>query len=401
MPEQRIKALLISIGGSPEPVIYSINDLRPECLCFFASEETRPFINDEILPKLNERPVWMGEIITDDANDLLSCYKAINSKWKELQKNWRLEPGDWVVDYTGGTKPMVAALVLATIDDTSGYRYISGKERTNQINPWDQLAIKERQEAAVLFSRARYKQVAEIFIGVAKRVSGGEKHLYKALSDVAEGYSLWDNFQHRLAWEKLRPSQKSLEMATVFGRPPGLQSFAAILKENLNFLEKLSVGMPGIKNEHFLDLLANAKRRADLEHKYDDAVARLYRAIEAYAQLRLAGRGINPSDIQESQLPPEIRSEFSDKYRNDGDNRIKLPLYGAYRLLKSLGDTAGISFFDNWPQMKLLLDNRNKSILAHGLEPVKRERYEEMFKLICRISGVNEQSLPRFPDLQL
>ena len=417
MADQRIKALLISIGGSPEPVIYSINELKPECLCFFASEETRPLINNDVLPKLNDRPAWMAEIITLDANDLLSCYKAINDKWKELQKNWRLEPGDWVVDYTGGTKPMVAALVLATIDDTSGYRYISGIERTkggtgividgkeqilHQINPWDQLAIKERQDAAVLFGRARYKQVAEIFAGVAKRVSGGEKHLYKALSDVAEGYSLWDNFQHRQAWEKLRPSQKSLEMATVFGGAPGLKSFAATLKENLNFLEKLTVGMTGgIRNEHFLDLLSNAKRRADLEHKYDDAVARLYRAVEAYAQIRLAGRGINTSDVQEGQLPPDLSEEFVNKFRSDIDNRIRLPLYGAYKLLKSLGDNAGTVFFDNWPQMKLLLDSRNKSILAHGLEPVKRERYEEMLKLVCRISGVNEQSLPGFPDLHL
>ena len=157
MADQRIKALLISIGGSPEPVIYSINELKPECLCFFASEESRMLINNEVLPKLTDRPVWMAEIITDDADDLLSCYKAITGKWKDLQRNWRLQPGDWVVDYTGGTKPMVAALVLSTINDTSGYRYISGKERTkggtgividgkeqvlHQINPWDQLAVK-------------------------------------------------------------------------------------------------------------------------------------------------------------------------------------------------------------------------------------------------------------------
>src|SRR3972149_2772371 len=346
MADQRIKALLISMGGSPERVIYSINELKPECLCFFASEETRMLINNDVLPKLSNRPVWMAEIITGDADDLLSCYKAINDKWKELQKNWRLQSGDWVVDYTGGTKPMVAALVLSTINDTSGYRYISGKERTkggtgividgkeqvlHQINPWDQLAVKERQDASVLFGRARYKQVAEIFAGVAMRVSGGEKHLYKALSDVAEGYGLWDN----------------------------------------------------------------------LEHKYDDAVARLYRAVEAYAQIRLAGRGINTSDVQENQLPPDLSQEFANKFRSEIDSRISLPLYGAYKILESLGDPAGIAFFENWQQMKLLLDSRNKSILAHGFEPVKRERYEEMLKLICRISGVNEQSLPGFPDLHL
>ena len=416
MSNLRAKALLICVGGSPEPVIYSINELSPECLCFFASEETKGIINDEIIPKLMDRPPWMAEIISEDANDLLTCYRAITGKWGELLKNWRLGPGDWIVDYTGGTKPMVAALVLATIDDSSGYRYISGTERTKRgtgividgkehvlhhINPWDELAIKDRRQAAILFGRGRYSQVAEILRGVAQRVSGGEKHLYKVLGDIADGYGLWDNFQHREAWGKLKPSHKSLEMATIFGGQPGINTFVTRLKENLAFLERLVVGTPGIKQEHFLDLMANAKRRADLEYKYDDAVARLYRAIEAYAQIRFASFGINTSDIHEDQLPGEVRAEFTNKYRDNIDNRIKLPLYGAYKVLELLKEPAGAIFFEQWPQMKLLLDSRNKSILAHGLDPIKRERYAEMFKLVCKISGIAADTIPRFPDILL
>jgi len=416
MPGLRTKALLISVGGSPEPVIYSINELKPECLCFFASAETRSIINNDILPKIVDRPVWMAEVITEDADDLLTCYRAISGKWKDIQKNWRLEPGDWVVDYTGGTKPMVAALVLATVDDSSGYRYISGKERTkggvgivvngkeqvlHHINPWDELAIKERHETALLFKRARYYQAAEIFRQLAQRVSGGDKHLYKALGDIAEGYGLWDNFQHRQAWEKLKPSQKSLEMATVFGGPPGFKQFTEDLKKNLSFLERLALSTPGIKYEHFLDIMANARRRADIENKYDDAVARLYRAVEAYAQIKLSGGGINTSDVKIDSLPQEIRTEFSNKYKDEIDNRIKLPLYGSYKVLELLKDPAGQLFFEQWPQMKLLLDLRNKSILAHGFEPVKRERYEDLFNLVCKISGINEGSLPDFPNIML
>jgi CRISPR-associated protein (TIGR02710 family) len=190
-------------------------------------------------------------------------------------------------------------------------------------------------------------------------------------------------------------------MATVFGGPPGLKSFTERLKENLTFLERLVIGAPGIKLEHFLDLVANAKRRADLEYKYDDAVARLYRAIEAYSQIRLASRNIITSDVKEGQLPQEVRSEFVNKYRDSIDDRIKLPLYGSYKVLELLKDPAGALFFEHWPQIKLLLDSRNKSILAHGLEPVKRERYDEMFKLVCKIGGVSDESIPRFPDIVL
>ncbi|MDD5434970.1 MAG: TIGR02710 family CRISPR-associated CARF protein [Nitrospira sp.] len=410
------RALLISIGGSPETAIYSINELKPDCLCFFASEETRPVVNDVILPQLKDRPAWMAEIITEDANDLLTCYRAITDKWTELQKNWRLEPGDWVVDYTGGTKPMVAAIVLATIDYSSGYRYISRADRTKEgagividgteqilhhLNPWDELAVKERHEAAVLFARGRYAQAADIFRGLTQRVSGGEKQLYKVLGEIAEGYGLWDNFQHKQAWEKLKPSHKSLEMATLFGGPQGLKALFARLKENLTLLEKLAIGIPGIRKEHFLDLMSNARRRASLENKYDDALARLYRATEAYGQISLASHGIDSSDVKKEQIPSDVRDEFVQKYTDVIDNRIKLPLFAAYTLLQKTGDNAGKVFFDNLPQIKLLLDSRNKSILAHGFEPVKRERYEELYKLLLKISNLQEDSIPKFPDITL
>lgn len=380
MPQTR--ALLISIGESPESVICSINDLKPECLCFFASEETRHIINDVILPQIQDRPAWMAEIITADADDLLTCYRAITAKWTEIQKNWRLEPGDWIVDYTGGTKPMVAALILATTDYSSGFRYVSGsdlsKERdSRQLNPWDELAVKERQEAAVLFRRGRYSQVADIFRSLTQRVSGGGKQIYKVLADIAEGYGLWDSFQYKQAWEKLKPSQKSLEMATLFGGPPGVNALVTRLKDNLAFLEKLAIGLPGVRQEHFLDLISNAKRRADLENKYDDAFARLYRALEAYAQIRLTSHNIDFSDVMKEQEP----------------------VIAAYTLLEKTGDPAGKIFSDNLPQIKLLLDSRNKSILAHGSEPVKRERYEELYKLILKISNLGEESIPKFIEI--
>lgn len=157
MPDQRIKALLISVGRNPLPVISSINELRPDCLCFFVSEENKTIINNDILPALKERPAWMADMITPNPYDLLSCYKALSGKWQEIQRNWRLEPGDWTVDYTEGTKPMVAAMVLVTLKDSSAYRYAGGEgeiKPPSQINPWDELAVVQRHEAAILFGRA-------------------------------------------------------------------------------------------------------------------------------------------------------------------------------------------------------------------------------------------------------
>jgi len=93
----------------------------------------------------------MAEIVTTDPYDLLVCYRSLEGKWQELRQNWRLEPGDWTVDYTEGTKPMVAALMLVTLNDSSGYRYAGGTKALSQINPWDELAGVHRHEAAILF----------------------------------------------------------------------------------------------------------------------------------------------------------------------------------------------------------------------------------------------------------
>ncbi len=79
------------------------------------------------------------------------------------------------------------------------------------------------------------------------------------------------------------------------------------VEEHLSFLNEIKAG-----NKEFLiyDLLGSAKRCADLEKKYDDAVARLYRVLEKIAQVALEKRGINDSDVKPEQIPEGLRDEF-------------------------------------------------------------------------------------------
>ncbi len=60
-------------------------------------------------------------------------------------------------------------------------------------------------------------------------------------------------------------------------------------KEKRWFLDNPWDEIAGSKpsNYYFLNLLANAGRRADLEHKFDDAETRICRAIEGKAQIEL------------------------------------------------------------------------------------------------------------------
>ena len=55
----------------------------------------------------------------------------------------------------------------------------------------------------------------------------------------------------------------------------------------------------------------------------------------------------------------------------------------SFELLKDLEDEIG-NVYDN--ELKNLLKKRNISILAHGIEPVKREDAEELYKKTLGVS---------------
>ena len=402
MAQQPIKALIISVGDDPESVIITINRLQPECLCFFVSEDTRGIIDGQIIPKITMPPKRWDQIVTSDPEDLLQCCSSLIFGLQGLLGRWGVEPSQLTVDYTEGTKIMSCALFLCTIDASSSYYYTAGREQeVYQVNPWDEISVNSRHEASIIFNRGRFHQAAELFQRIEKRVSGSSKPLYKAFVDLADGYALWDSFDYKGGWTKLQAAKKALEMATLFGGPPGLKGLVSGLKENMIFLEKIVMGSREIKPELFIDLLANARRRAELEHKYEDAAARLYRAFEVLAQIRLSEKGFNTNDIDQGRLPAPLRQEFIDRHTSRIDGKIKVGLEAAYRLLSALRDELGLAFDQQWNSLKIPLEARNLSILAHGFTPIRYERYKQLFEMVLRLSGTSAERLPQFPKMEL
>jgi CRISPR-associated protein (TIGR02710 family) len=405
MPQQQnIKALLIALEQNAQEAVFIINHYRPEYLLFFGSDRARSLIEQTIQPQIQQMPKRWDYIVTPDAASFPECYRAIAKQLHELLRTWQIQPGELVVDYTDGTQSMVMAIALASMDHCTRFIFAKSGETPTLIesNPWDQKAADESKQAAYQFNQGRYALSRMIFSRLQERVSGGSKPLYKAFSDLADGYDLWDGFKHQKALEKLKGAKKALELSSVFGGPAGIKPILAAVGDNLLFLEKVMMAQRHPDRTIFLDLLANAQRRAQLYHHYEEGMVRLYRALEVLAQIELEKKyGINPQDVRLEQIPENVREDFRRCLTSELDGKIKLTLYAAYQLLKAIGNPLGQSFFSLWPQIKLVLDVRHHSILAHGFEPIAPERYKELWDLILKLSETRPEALPRFPQLDL
>lgn len=414
MSQSSVKALLVSVGGDLAPTIFAINRLRPEALCFFVSASDQGKIDREIIPKIEQPPRQWDQIVTPDPEDLLQCCRILLREIPGLVSRWGVEPSQFTIDHSGGTKTMAAALALCAVDVASSYHLLASKEEAKggadvtvggegrvlyEGNLWDELSAVWRREAAAAFNQARYREAADLFRKIEKRVSGGAKPLYKALADLSDGYAFWDGFDYREGWNRLQSARKGLEMAALFGGPPGLKEVVARLKENLPFLEKLVMGTKEIKPELFLDLLSNAQRRAQIEKKIEEATVRLLRALEVLAQTRLAERGFQFDRIDAERLPASLKQEFVQKYTSPLDGRIKPDLLGDYHLLKELGDPLGAAFDQQWNALKIPLEARERSILGHGFTPMPPDRYQQLWDLTLKISGTSPDKGPQFPKM--
>jgi CRISPR-associated protein (TIGR02710 family) len=279
---------------------------------------------------------------------------------------------------------------------------VDGTERVLRLaNPWDALAVAARQRASLLFSRGRYEVAAEEYEAVAGRVSPAERSVYQAAAVLCRGYAAWDRFAHRDARRLLARALATLTpYATGLGEP-AWTALTSAATGHVELLETLSA--PGGGELRVADLIANARRRGELEARYDDAVARLYSALEMAARVALESRhGIKASRVRPDQIPEAFRGEYVRLYgRVDekGEGHLRLPHYAAFQLLKALQEDLAARYFAREQDVKAVLDQRNSSILAHGNKPVGEAVYGRLFPLVCEVTGVPEEKLPRFPTL--
>jgi CRISPR-associated protein (TIGR02710 family) len=409
------KALLISLGGTPEPIVRAIDAHQPSLVCFLASQDTHHLVA-EVLEGCKHNFERHIEIV-QNPQDLASCFRAARLcvKWVSSEG---IPAADVLVDFTGGTKPMSAALALATIPLGCQLHYVGGDERNKggvgqvvtgsevllaQENPWDILALPEQQRAALLFNRCHYDAAKDVLAAAQLQARTPRLRQYLEIAvSLMEFYAAWDAFRHADAAEVLRQA-RPLERLRVFAaatEQPAVKGLLDQVEAGVAFFQRMQQATGGFQPgrlccEHVLDLLANASRRA-CQGKFDDAVARLYRAVEMAAQVRLHEEyKIDTGACDPKSVPESISEEFVRRY-GDGD-KLKLPLGAAYRLLAEKRDEMGVRYMARQEELRHLLAARNQSVLAHGATPVSADTYTRFLALALDFTEASEQELPAFP----
>lgn len=380
------KGMVVTVGtgtrpdtDSVVPLMKSIQNASPDAVVLLVTDESARHAADlrarygSPAPQWEERRLRSADLIDEIFQD---CLEAI--RWLAAQG---LEPAQITADYTSGTKSMSAGLALAAVALGCGdLRYISGiraggivaagTERFLSIQPGAILALYELRRAEELLRRLQFHAALELCTSVNDALlTEADRQFRAALTLAAQAFDAWDKFQHHRA-KKLFEQLQGM---------PGLPRTFYVETRLLPRLGQIgdAVYRHRFTEDLLADLVANAARRL-FEGRWDDAVARLYRATEMLAQFALQrAYEIETKKVDPQRLPEQLREQYGGR---------ELGLAEAYALLGALGHGLGRGY-EAEESPKHLLAERNQSILAHGTKPVSEEAARSFYRLVCALAA--------------
>ena len=369
-----------------QKLYYTINKIRPDKVIFFASDKSKGTVEyiEELFQKDNDEFILDEDyhiVIINAIDDLNTCFEAYESKIWELDYE---DDGDYdiIMDYTSGTKTMSA---ISVGGDRSTGEVSRGTEIINYQNIYkiyDKFALMRTRNN---FNANRFRACIDILNYIV------DLNIHKdSLMHLCKAYYAWDNMDFEDAYDHLRKvNLNQVEFMEV------KNDIKFNLKALGNIINSKSVNL---KNCYILASLINNSIRRSEEFKYDDAIARLYRSFELIAQIELTKYNIKSSDIDVSVLKQNnVSDEFImdlEKTREDG--KIRIGLEKDFMLLNELGNDLGKYYVDNESKIKNLTRKRNNSILAHGLDSLTQNDFDEFLDIVLNLSNSLDKDMKKF-----
>ncbi len=395
------RVLLVTVGGSPEPILQAVQAHQPDEVVFICSappcaapsldqvigegtpcRHLTPGGADEWRPNLVQQlqlPDFRPDlqlIALPDPDDLAAIHSRILQACEGLSDRFsRLE---LLGDYSGGTKAMSAALAMALVDQNAQLSLVAGNrrnliriERSEGIRPMAVSTIRVgrllREQLPPLLERHLYDQayllLQELRLLQADSLDQASLEAIDHLKQHLAVLMRWDRFEWDGALSdasRLDPQQHPEALLLWWKR--------VVAAQTMLHGEQGAVACTGY--ELVQDLLLNAERRGR-RGWYDDAVARLYRALELLAQtyIQLELRYHHQDFWDDPDIQRECRQW-----------RVRRGVGGLFWWLKHRegGTGLGGAASRQWPVLQQLLDARNHSLLGHGLQPVLQRDWRSL-----------------------
>lgn len=414
------RILILTVGGSDEPLVTSITQTRPVHTIFICSEDAkgpsaRPGSykmvdgkgkpcqdkvkgdRESIVAQCGLQPEQYSKIMIKDPDNLGLCYQAAQQALREAREKY---PGLIIrADYTGGTKTMTSGLAMAAVDDgvieiyvVSGNRkdlikVSSGTETLRQADWEPILWSRQQQSLKELFKARDYKGCVDLIREITS-ILPGKSELFSRLSAylaICNGLQAWEEFRHEEARNLLRDYGRQLPNQLIF--------LNSIIRSRNTYTRQISAARgegvgcaPGVKPDLGLahDILRNAERRLQ-KRQFDDAAGRVYRSLELIADIILLHQDppLDNSALDVDKLPRHLHEKYREMLKLQREEFLQLPLYKSWELLAELETPAGAAFAARREKMMKLLLIRNSSIFAHGLSPVGEKDAREFYDYVC------------------
>lgn len=390
MEENNKIGLILTLGFSPEPLTFAINDHKANNVCFIGTKSSIEKSLDDIIEKTNLRPSQYRCYEIEDSSEKIGGLVADIQKAYLWLSGSNIKKENIIVDATGGKKWMSsgATIVASFLGLKMIYvdaKYKEGKPDLQSMkivplgNAYDQSGFMIAEQGRVAFNNSSFEEAANYFSQIRPSTSS-RSDFFHGLAKLSSTLGQWDRFEH---YEKnisssfeealvlLNRAVKSVESS------PEIASFLEDLerlKDEIKFLE----GKQEVTKGFVFDLFFNAKRRL-VVGRYDDCVARLYRTLEATSQFIFKSEyGFETASPDYSKFKSEAIDEFK-KYLKKEELPEKLDLKNSFILLYFDGNVLANEIVKKTKNnlrftLEGILSQRNSSILAHGFKPIPKEK---------------------------
>ena len=315
--------------------------------------------------------------------DVGKLFSALYQSFLWLRAN-ELEENDIAVGLTGEEDKTIATCgIFAAFLGLRSYYYVSQTSVSEEkvvvlVDPETILSFMNVGNVVSHFNAFDFPHASSIINSlVGKSSSLKNRMVLESLQWLSEAYLDWDSFGYYQALCKINRCIEGLRKC-LQELGPEAHELVRRLRQNMDFLSSMNNcrEKKATSPLQALDLFLNGYRRY-YEHNCNDALVRLYRALECCAQHRLLSRyGIEPSSFVKTcnKISKEKLQRFLEITKRT-QIPYSLALNDSIALLRVLEDPFVSRIGDDY--LRKMMNSRNYCFLAHGYEVVKDETFLE------------------------